>query len=139
VFGGIQNGTVGMIVDSSIQAGILEDPSKSTTVGRIGYAAPPAGVAGAKPNLKCYGYYVSKSSTKKEASSKLVEWATGADVQEYAFDKYGVAALTRNSVIDYASNKAPYFKAIKDSMAVGDIYYLPQIPECRSIYTACVL
>lgn len=136
VFGGIQNGTVGMIIDSSIQAGILEDPNKSTTVGKIGYAVPPKGAAGSKPDLKCYGYYISAYSLKKEAASQFIQWATGVELQKYAFDKYGVAALTRNSVLDYASNKAPYFQAIKEAMKVGDIYYLPLIPECDGIYGA---
>jgi ABC-type glycerol-3-phosphate transport system substrate-binding protein len=138
VFGGVQNGTVGMIIESSIQAGILEDPNKSTTVGKIGYAVPPGGPAGPHPDLKCNGYMISRFSTKKEAAAKFVIWATGREVQKYSFDTYGVAALTRNSVMDYANDKAPYFKAIKEAMAVGDIYYLPPLPETGSIYmTVC--
>jgi len=136
VFAGMQNGTVGMIIDSSIQAGILEDPNKSTTVGKIGYAVPPAGPAGPHPDLKCYGVYVSAFSEHKEAAMKLAVWMTSADMQKYAFDKYGAAALTSISAMDYANDKAPYFAAIKDAMAVGDIYYLPPIPECGSIYMA---
>jgi ABC-type glycerol-3-phosphate transport system substrate-binding protein len=138
VFGGVQNGTVGMIIESSIQAGILEDPNKSTTVGKIGYAVPPGGPAGPHPDLKCNGYMISKFSTKKEAAARFVMWATGREVQRYSFDRYGVAALTRNSVMDYANDKAPYFRAIKEAMAVGDIYYLPPLPETGSMYmTIC--
>jgi ABC-type glycerol-3-phosphate transport system substrate-binding protein len=136
VFGGIQNGTVGMIIESSIQAGILEDPNKSTTVGKIGYAIPPRGTADPHPDLKCNGYMISQFSTKKDAAAKFIQWATGYDVQKYSFDTYGVAALTRNSVMDYANDKAPYFKAIKDAMAIGDIYFLPPLPETGSIYMA---
>lgn len=136
VFGAVQTGKSAMIIESSIQAGILEDPNKSNVVGKMAYDVPPAGPAGAKPDLKCYGYSISSFSKNMEASAQFIQWATGKDIQKYAFDKYGVAALTRNSVLDYAYTKAPYFKAIKDSMAVGDTQYLPLIPELGSVYTA---
>jgi multiple sugar transport system substrate-binding protein len=136
VFGSVQSGNVGMIVESSIQAGILEDPNKSKVVGKIGYAVPPAGPAGAKPDMKTYGYSISKFSENKEAAAKFIEWATSKEIQQYAFDKYGVAALTRTSVMDYAQTKAPYFQAIKETMGIGDIYYLPSIAELGSVYTA---
>lgn len=136
VFAGVQNGTVGMIVESSIQAGILEDPDKSTVVGRIGYAVPPAGPAGSSPDLKSYGYNISAFSQNKEAAAKFIEWAVSERVQKYAFEQYGFAGITRNSVLDECSNQAPYFEAIKDAMAIGNIYYLPLIPECNSIYNA---
>ena len=72
----------------------------------------------------------------RTGAGKFVAWATGKDLQTYAFDKYKFAALTRNSVLDYAFTKAPFFQAIKDSMAKGNIYYLPPIPEQGPIYMA---
>lgn len=136
VFAGVQNGSVGMIIESSIQAGILEDPNKSMVVGKMGYAVPPAGAAAASPDLKCYGYNLNAYSQHKEEAAKFIQWAVSAPVQTYAFEKYGFAAITRNSVLDACADKAPYFQAIKDAMAIGNIYYLPLIPECGSIYTA---
>jgi ABC-type glycerol-3-phosphate transport system substrate-binding protein len=134
VFNSMQLGRTAMIIESSIQAGTLEDPEKSKVVGKVGYAVPPAGAAGNFPDLKTYGYFVSSYSKHKEAAAEFVKWATGAELQQYAFDKYKFAALTRSSVMDYAFQKAPFFKAIEASMGVGDRYFLPPFAELGQVY-----
>lgn len=136
VFAALQTGLAAMTVESSIQAGLLEDPAKSLNVGKFGYAVPPAGPNGSTPDLKCYGYFINEKSAHKEAAAKFIEWATGAELQKYAFDKYGFAAITRNSVLEASQDKAPYFGAIKDAMATGDIYFLPPISEQGAVYMA---
>lgn len=136
VFAALQTGLAGMTVESSIQAGLLEDSSKSLFKGKFGYAAPPAGPHGATPDLKCYGYFINSKSNNKAAAAKFIEWATGVELQQYAFDKYGFAAITRNSVLESSQEKAPYFAAIKDAMATGDIYFLPPISEQGAVYMA---
>jgi multiple sugar transport system substrate-binding protein len=135
-FASMQLGKTAMIIESSIQAGSLEDPEKSRFVGKFGYAVPPTGPAGSTPDLKCYGYFIDSKSKNKKAAAQFIAWATGKDLQTYAFEKYKFAALTRNSVLDFAYTKAPFFAAIKESMNKGNIYFLPPIPEQGTVYMA---
>lgn len=135
VFSAMQLGRVGMIIESSIQAGTLEDPEKSTVVGNVGYAVPPAGPGGNFPDLKTYGYFISSFSQNPGAAAEFVTWATGQRVQRYAFDEYNFAAITRNSVMEEAFDEAPFFQAIRDAMDVGYQYYLPPIAELGQLYT----
>jgi multiple sugar transport system substrate-binding protein len=134
VFASMQLGRTAFIIESSIQAGKLENPDNSLVVGKVGYSVPPAGPGGNFPDLKTNGYFVSSFSKHKGAAAEFVKWATGKRFQQYAFDRYKFAALTRKSVMDYASNKAPFFKAIKETMDQGYIYYLPPIAELGQLY-----
>lgn len=134
VFTSMQLGRTAMIIESSIQAGTLEDPAKSNVVGKIGYALPPAGPAGNSPDLKTYGYFVSGFSQNPDAAVEFVKWATGADLQRYAFERYKFAAITRNSVMRGAFEQAPFFIGIEQAMGVGDQYYLPPFAELGEVY-----
>jgi multiple sugar transport system substrate-binding protein len=93
-------GEYGLIVDSDHYVALFEDPRLSQLVGRIGYAPPPAGPAGAAcPNLWTWSLVMNARSRAKPAAWRFIEWASSSDfLVRSVFD--GNMNPTRRSVWD---------------------------------------
>jgi multiple sugar transport system substrate-binding protein len=70
-------GDYGLIVDSDHYVALFEDPQLSQLAGKIGYAPPPAGPAGAlHPNLWTWSLVMNARSRDKAAAWRFIEWAS---------------------------------------------------------------
>ena len=98
-------GKYGLIVDSDHYVGYYENPEKSSMVGKIGYALPPAGEDGkAVPNLWTWSLVINSRSKEKEAAWRFIKWASGKEfLLRSAFE--GNMNPTRTSVWEAESFK----------------------------------
>jgi multiple sugar transport system substrate-binding protein len=71
-----QQGKAGMIIDTSSRMQAIEDATKSSVAGKVGYAVVPGGKAGPKPGVLVSALSISSFSKKKEAAWYFVQWAT---------------------------------------------------------------
>ncbi len=92
------SGEFGMYPDCDFFAASYEDPAKSSVVGRVAYALPPAGPGNdIRSNLWSWCLAVNAASPRKVASWLFLLWATGRD-QLLATAMRGNMNPTRKSV-----------------------------------------
>jgi multiple sugar transport system substrate-binding protein len=104
------SGEFGMYPDCDFFAASYEDPERSSVVGRICYALPPAGPQGViKSNLWSWCLAINAASPRKAASWLFLLWATGRD-QLLATAIRGNMNPTRKSVWE-----APEVRQITDN------------------------
>lgn len=75
---GFAAGDYGLLVDSDHYAPIFEG-SGSAMAGRIGYAMPPSGPAGRRPNLWTWSLAMNANASDPAAAWAFIEWASGPD------------------------------------------------------------
>ncbi len=75
---GFAAGEYGLLVDSDHYAPIFEGDD-SAMAGRIGYAMPPSGPAGCRPNLWTWSLAMNANSSDPAAAWAFIEWASGPD------------------------------------------------------------
>jgi len=74
-------GQAAMFLDSSVIYSRLQDPEKSTVVGKIAAAPFPKGPAGRIAHSHYWSISLSETSGKQEAGWLFVQWATSKPVQ----------------------------------------------------------
>ena len=136
VQGHMQQGLAAMNIDATNFGVQFEDPSKSVVVGKIGYAAVPAGPAGAYPSLFTYGLAIPASSSRKEAAVEVLKWATGSEFQLASVSETVRGDVTRRSTWDamstmerYGFDDGNWAKSTQEAMALGHPDYRPRLPE----------
>ena len=73
-------GHYGLIVDSDHYVAIFEDPGLSRLAGKIAYARPPAGPAGAiVPNLWTWSLVMNARSRCQPGAWRFIEWASSSE------------------------------------------------------------
>jgi|KBSMisStandDraft_5_1062788.scaffolds.fasta_scaffold03711_7 multiple sugar transport system substrate-binding protein len=73
-------GAYGLIVDSDHYVAIFEDPGLSRLAGKIAYARPPAGPAGAiVPNLWTWSLVMNARSRCQPGAWRFIEWASSSE------------------------------------------------------------
>lgn len=99
-------GEAAMFMDSSVIYPRLQDPEKSTVVGKIKVAPYPKGPAGRIPHVHYWSISIAESSEKKEAGWLFVQWVTSKDIMH----KAGVNGILppRASVWNEPDFKAAY-------------------------------
>jgi multiple sugar transport system substrate-binding protein len=91
-------GRVAMATESSNGVSTMENPTKSTLVGKVGYARVPRGPAGSHTPIISWAISIAAQSKNKEAAWYFVQWATSREmVQRQGKAKVPVA---RKSVWD---------------------------------------
>lgn len=112
-----QTGKAAMLVEATAAASEIEDPSKSTVAGNVGYATLPEGPAGAFTGVWGWGLGLNNHSGNKEAAQAVIEWLTSRAASPSYVDAGGVPSR----VSDFADpeNQAtyPYYGAIGDALA----------------------
>lgn len=116
-----------------------EDPKKSNIAGKVGYAAPPAGPAGAFSAGAVHGLGISASGCKTEATrrdaARFIAWATSKENEMNRLKNGIVSVYARTSTLESpAMAKAvPGFliEALKARAKVTGITYMrkPQWPQ----------
>ena len=71
-----QQGQLAILVDASVFKVNVEDPSKSTVAGKVGYALFPAGPATHDVAAFTWSLAIPASSKNKEAAWYFIQWAT---------------------------------------------------------------
>ncbi len=134
----MQQGKVAILVDGAPLVGQMLDPEKSTVIGKLGFARPPAGPSTLWPAANAHGLTIPVGSRKKDAAWEFMKWALSRDVQIKNALTNNETALTRTSVIESREFKEKfnyddggYIKAIGETFAQMKPYYQPDIPEWR--------
>lgn len=133
-------GTVAMIIDADNFYTRIEDPKKSTIVGKIGYAVVPTGPHGAFCNSYSLGFAVSavgaKSDKQKQAAEEFILWATGYDIQLGSIAA-GIVSQTRDKVLNSDQYKAKanpqWLQSVAESWKIASPYYFPRSVAWRTI------
>lgn len=139
-----QQGKVPMYLDVSVFMSQLEDPTKSTVSGKIGYAPMPAGPAGSYPNGGSWAVSINSASQNKEAAFLFLNWITGKEMQLRIAEDAGLTS--RQSVLDspVLAEKFPaeWLAAFKTNMAatLPEMNFPPvtRIDEFMDIYGGAV-
>jgi multiple sugar transport system substrate-binding protein len=121
VSAGAAQGKAAMVISTTPSLQALEDPSKSSTVGKWGYA--PIQVAGGKPagELIYWNWCVSAKSKNKDAAYSFLQWYTDGAQQA----KVAVAAATAGATKDFYSNtevtkKLPFLPAMNQALTTSN-------------------
>jgi len=106
-FAVFQQGKAAFIADADSLYKNMTDPTQSTVADNVGFAAFPAGEAGAKPyNIASWGLAINDATEKKDAAWQFIEWATSKDTM-LEMSKRGVSG-SRTSVWENAEATADY-------------------------------
>ena len=119
----IMEGKAAMSVEASALAGEYENPEKSRTAGKLGYAPLPSGPAGAYSGVWGWGLGVKKTSKNQEAAIAAIAYFTSkAKHQEYV-DNGG--PVSRTHVLANPDNQAkhPYYQATLDTLEQAAALY----------------
>lgn len=133
-------GKIAIVTFANLKMDYLMDPEKSKIIGKMGYAKPPAGPAGAISNTATHGLAVSTYGCPTEevrvAAGKFIGWFTSQE-SEIRKVKAGFG-LTNGRTATFASPEfaeaypAEFAEAQKEMMAIQRMTIL-QIPEWPEI------
>ena len=117
VSSGAAQGKAAMVISTTPSLQALEDPSKSSTVGKWGYA--PIAVSADKPagELIYWNWCIAAKSKNKDAAYSFLQWYTSGPQQA----KVAVAAATAGATKDFYTNtevtaKLPFLPAMNQAL-----------------------
>lgn len=126
----LQQGRVFMGILWHDQTPLLEDPSVSKVVGKMGYSVIPSAIGKPFSQLEGWAYLIPKESKQPREAYRLIEWALSQDVQVRQTLKGGASA--RKTTYDDPRVKAiPYVPVFLESLPIG--IPKPTIPESSQI------
>lgn len=134
------SGQVAMIIDANNFYTRIEDPTKCSIAGKIGYAVVPAGPAGRFPGNYALGFAISsvgaRSDAEKQAAAAFIAWATSKEMQMASLSA-GIVSQTRNSVLTSpqfaAALKPDWIASTVESWRITNPNYRPLFPGWRSM------
>ena len=68
--------------DASVFGSIFEDPTQSSVVGKVGYAAIPPTATGHGTTHWAWGLSIADKSKNKDNAWKFIEWATSPEIEQ---------------------------------------------------------
>jgi multiple sugar transport system substrate-binding protein len=110
-------GKAAMVISTSPSLQALQDPSKSSTVGKWGYA--PLAVAANKPSgeLVYWLWCISAKSASKDAAYSFLQWYTNTQQQALIAVQGGTAGGTKSFYTDRAlTAKLPFLPALNQAL-----------------------
>jgi len=136
---GMQEGRIAMCIDASNFGPVIDDPKKSSTAGKWGYAEVPAGPAGSFPAIYTHTLAINAASKHKLAAWLLVSFVTSRVAQRERALVTGEP--TRRSVWEDAELKkrmngvgeGTWMELSLKSLARARADYRPRIPAWREI------
>jgi multiple sugar transport system substrate-binding protein len=118
---GAAQGKAAMVISTTPSLQALEDPAKSSTVGKWGYA--PIAVTEGKPagELIYWNWCISAKSPNKDAAYSFLQWYTSGAQQA----KVAVAAATAGATKDFYTNtevtaKLPFLPAMNQALTTSN-------------------
>jgi ABC-type glycerol-3-phosphate transport system substrate-binding protein len=137
VLSAMQTGKIAITIDTPAFGISIENPEKSRTAGKWGYAPQPAGPAGI--TMDPYSWYVgiNKNSKSKEAAWLFLTWMTSKEVQTaIGGPTIYVSRLSVNSDPRW-QQEFPWLKdwqeALMENVKYADPECRPRIPEYPEI------
>jgi ABC-type glycerol-3-phosphate transport system substrate-binding protein len=135
----MQEGRIAMCVDASNFGPVIDDPKKSSTAGKWGYAEVPAGPAGSFPAIYTHTLAINAASKHKLAAWLFVSFATSRPAQRERALVTGEP--TRRSIWEDAELKnrmkhvgdGAWMELSLKSLARARADYRPRIPAWREI------
>jgi ABC-type glycerol-3-phosphate transport system substrate-binding protein len=99
--------------DASVFGSIFEDPSQSSVVGKVGYAAIPQTATGHGTTHWAWGLSMADKSKNKDNAWKFMEWATSPEIEQVtAPSTYGPVRASTWSTM--SSKFGPEFSSAVD-------------------------
>jgi multiple sugar transport system substrate-binding protein len=139
VLAGQQQGKVAMAIDASDFGFQIDDPIKSQTAGKWGYALVPEGAGGRWPSVFSFLFTINVDSKAKGPSWLFMEWVSSKPcVQDRAL-RTGTA--TRQSVwnnpqlaqnLNYVGN-GQWMDVLSQSLGIAKADYRPRFPHWREM------
>jgi ABC-type glycerol-3-phosphate transport system substrate-binding protein len=132
-------GRVAMFEDGASWISVLNNPEKSTVIGKFKPALPPKSPKNYVLGHYTHGYMIPKMAKHKEAAWLFIQYFTNKDSQRKRALDHGGAAVTRKSVLEdpeYAAKYGEWGKVNAKSLALAgkDVYFLPwYLPEWKEI------
>lgn len=127
-----QQGQAAMFMDSIAFAAGFEDPSKSTVVGKVGYALHPEGVRRGS-QTGGFGIAIPKNAQNKEAAFLLMQWLTSKEGDL----KVAMAGGNPSRFSTYENaelnEKYPYSATFGEALKYADPDWRPIIPTWGTI------
>jgi len=128
-----------MAIDATDFGFQIDDPAKSQTAGKWGYALVPEGPAGRFPSVFSFIFTINADSKNKEASWLFLEWATSKPVVQTRAMKSGTAI--RSSIwedpklaenLKYVGD-GEWMKKFAESLNIADANYRPRFSYWREM------
>ena len=127
-----QQGTSAMFMDSIAFAAGFEDPSKSTVVGKVGYALHPEGVRRGS-QTGGFGIAIPKNAQNKEAAFLLMQWLTSKKGDLMVAMEGGNPSRFSTYQNAELNAKYPYSATFGEALKYADPDWRPIIPTWGKI------
>ncbi len=139
---GMQEGRIAMCIDASNFGPVIDDPKKSATAGKWGYAPVPRGPGGRHPSIYTHTLAINAKSRHKKAALRLLQFATSREAQRERaletgeptrtsvwqdpelsrrMDRVGGGAWMTRSLASLAESKPDYRPRFERWREVGDL------------------
>lgn len=136
---GMQQGTVALCIDASNFGPVIDDPGKSATAGKWGYAEVPSGPGGRHPAIYTHTLAINRASKHKRAAWLFALWATSRPAQRERALVTGEP--TRTSIWKdpelatklHHVGQGSWLELSLKSLAQARADYRPRIPAWREI------
>jgi len=133
-------GKAAMVISTSPSLQALQDPSKSSTVGKWGYA--PLAVAADKPSgeLVYWLWCIAAKSANKDAAYSFLQWYTNTQQQALIAVQGGTAGGTKSFYTDSAlTAKLPFLPALNQALTnTNPQPNLPNWPQAQDAIETAV-
>lgn len=136
----MMTGKSALLIESTAAAPLMEDPTKSAVVGKVGYAPLPKGPAGSYSGVWGWGIAMSSNvdTKQKEAVWAFMTYMLSERMQEEYLDNGGVVTRTSGHEI-LAKQGLPYTDAVIQALAQANdlsalgMSVVPKIPEWMEV------
>lgn len=139
VYAAQQQGKIAMTLDANAFGPIIDDPEKSKTAGKWGYAVIPGDKGGPQPAVYTHCLSINNDSKKKTAAWLFVQWATSPQMTAIRAMATGVpprASSWENpqfaKQMKHVGNGA-YTTVTAKSLNIADGQYRPVFPHWREM------
>ena len=120
-------GQAAMYLDSTLLAGLVDDPAKSKVVGKVGWALHPMGTRRASQSGGL-GLCIPKNAKNADAAFLLMQWLTSKQ-QDKACTKAGGVPVRNSTMVDSDIVKQyPEFPVFREALKYSNPDWRPIIP-----------
>lgn len=137
VLSGMQQGKIAMSVDASDFSSYIEDPEKSTTAGKWGYALVPSGEGGRWPSIFAWLLSINAASEKKEATWLFLEFIMSKPAtRERSLKTFTIArqSLWEDPAIkESIAMNQEYYDVLRESYNLANADYRPRFSKWKEM------
>ena len=137
VLSGLQQGTIAMSVDASDFGPSIEDPEKSTTAGKWGYALVPGGDGGRWQPFFCFVLSINSASKNKGPAWLFLQFvgskpaSNERSLKTWTTMRWSV--WERPEMQEVMAQYVGYYDALDEALQYVDADYRPRFPKWREM------